>query len=59
LEKPMNPKAAEKLATTKTPYEPPVLVEYGDITMITRSALGGNRDGASGDDGSDDLAGTV
>ena len=55
----MNPKAAEKLATMKTPYEPPVLVEYGDITMITRSSLGGNKDGGTGDDGIDDLSGTV
>jgi hypothetical protein len=40
-------------------YVSPEFVEYGDFRMITRSSRGGNRDGASGDDGADDLAGTV
>ena len=56
----MNPKADESIVSSdKATYEAPVLVEYGNITMITRSALGGKHDGALGDDGSDDLAGTA
>ena len=43
---------------SREPYVSPVIIDYGDIVMIPRSALGGRRDGAPGDDGSDDLAGT-
>jgi hypothetical protein len=49
----------DRIPVEKVPYEPPVVVDYGNVTLITRAATGGRHDGGLGDDGADDLAGTA
>ena len=53
----MNPSPDDLIISSdKLPYEAPVLIEYGNIAMITRAATRGAADG--GDDHTSDLGGT-